>query len=129
MDPQTTVEQLEEAWRIADLDGVYALMTDDIFYHNIPRAPILGLAAVKRYVDDYVARNGKLLTVDWDVKSTAVNGNTVFVERISRLAWENGRRTTCPIVGVFEVRDGKIAAWRDYFDKDTFDTDTAQATP
>ena len=116
-----TVRRFEEAWRAADLPAVYALMTHDIFYHNVPREPIRGLDAVKRYVDDYVARFGRLLSVDWDVKNTAVNGNVVFVERISRLSWENGRRTTCPITGVFDVRDGKIAAWRDYFDKDTFD--------
>ena len=116
-----TVRRFEEAWRAADLAAVYALMTDDILYHNMPREPIHGLDAVKRYVDDYVARFGRLLSVDWDIKHTAVNGDTVFVERISRLSWENGRRTTCPIVGVFEVRDGKIASWRDYFDKATFD--------
>jgi limonene-1,2-epoxide hydrolase len=116
-----TVRRFEAAWRAADLAAVYALMTDDIFYHNIPRQPVQGLEAVKRYVDDYVARFGRLLSVDWDVKNIAVNGETVFVERISRLSWENGHRTRCPIVGVFDVRDGKIASWRDYFDKATFD--------
>lgn len=116
-----TVRRFEAAWRAADLQAVYDLMTDDIYYHNMPREPISGLAAVKRYVDAYVERFGRLLTVDWDVKTTAVNGSTVFIERISRLSWENGHRTACPIVGVFEVRDGKIAAWRDYFDKGTFD--------
>jgi limonene-1,2-epoxide hydrolase len=122
MQPRETVERFREAWRAADLDAVYALMSDDIFYHNIPRAPIVGLAAVKQYVDGYVERNGALLTVDWDVKHIVASGDVVFVERISRLAWANGRRTECPIVGVFEVRDGKIAAWRDYFDKATFDS-------
>jgi len=120
-DPRATVDAFRQAWKRADLDALYALMTDDIFYHNIPRAPIVGLGAVKRYVDGYIERNGALITVDWDVKNIAANGNTVFVERISRLEWANGRRTECPIVGVFDVRDGKIAAWRDYFDKATFD--------
>jgi len=121
-DSLNVVRRFERAWRTADLQAVYALMTDDIFYHNMPREPILGLEAVKRYVDAYVDRFGRLLSVDWDVKSIAVNGNMVFIERVSRLSWENGHRTACPIVGVFEVRDGKIAAWRDYFDRATFDT-------
>jgi limonene-1,2-epoxide hydrolase len=116
-----TVRRFEAAWRAADLSAVYALMTDDIFYHNVPREPIHGLDAVKRYVDAYLERFGRLISVDWDVKRTAVNGPVVFIERISRLSWENGHRTACPIVGVFEVRDGKIASWRDYFDKATFD--------
>ncbi|MET0473326.1 MAG: limonene-1,2-epoxide hydrolase family protein, partial [Mycobacterium sp.] len=28
----------------------------------------------------------------------------------------DGRRIDLPVMGVFEVRDGRIAAWRDYFD-------------
>ena len=28
----------------------------------------------------------------------------------------NGRLGEFPVMGIFEIRDGKIAAWRDYFD-------------
>ena len=28
----------------------------------------------------------------------------------------NGRAVVLPISGVFEIRDGKITAWREYFD-------------
>jgi limonene-1,2-epoxide hydrolase len=29
----------------------------------------------------------------------------------------HGRWATLPVAGVFEIRDGKISLWRDYFDK------------
>ena len=28
----------------------------------------------------------------------------------------DGKTTALPLMGVFEVRDGKIALWKDYFD-------------
>lgn len=37
------VMRFREAWRVADLSALYALMTDDVVYHNMPREPIFGL--------------------------------------------------------------------------------------
>ena len=37
----------------------------------------------------------------------------------------NGKTIALPVAGVFELRDGKIAAWRDYFDLQTFMTQSA----
>jgi limonene-1,2-epoxide hydrolase len=31
----------------------------------------------------------------------------------------HGRWATLPVAGVFEIHDGKISLWRDYFDKAT----------
>ncbi len=32
----------------------------------------------------------------------------------------NGKKVELPVAGVFEVKDGKITAWRDYFDMQTW---------
>jgi limonene-1,2-epoxide hydrolase len=45
------------------------------------------------------------------VASSAV----VFNERTDRITL-NGRPVTLPIAGVFEMREGRIVAWREYFD-------------
>jgi limonene-1,2-epoxide hydrolase len=45
----------------------------------------------------------------------ACNGDVVFTERVDRMSI-GGNKVAVPVAGVFEVRDGKIAAWRDYFD-------------
>ena len=42
-----------------------------------------------------------------------------FVERLDRFS-VGGKPVELPIAGVFEIRDGKIAAWRDYFDMATW---------
>jgi limonene-1,2-epoxide hydrolase len=35
-----------------------------------------------------------------------------------------GKHVEVPVAGVFEIRGGKIAAWRDYFDLATFTKQT-----
>jgi limonene-1,2-epoxide hydrolase len=40
-------------------------------------------------------------------------------ERIDRFVM-NGKPVALPVSGVFEVVDGKISFWRDYFDKGMF---------
>jgi limonene-1,2-epoxide hydrolase len=45
----------------------------------------------------------------------AATGNVVLTERIDTMKLGDAV-APLPVMGAFEVRDGKIAAWRDYFD-------------
>ena len=42
----------------------------------------------------------------------------VMTERTERFVRRDGSREpfVLPVMGVFELRDGKVAAWRDYFE-------------
>jgi limonene-1,2-epoxide hydrolase len=52
------------------------------------------------------------------LRNLVANGNVVIAERVDE--FEIGGRTgRLPVVGVLEFRDGRIAAWRDYYDRDT----------
>ena len=42
-------------------------------------------------------------------------GNVVFTERVDRFEMA-GKKIELPVAGVFEIEDGKINAWRNYFD-------------
>ncbi len=55
----------------------------------------------------------------WEIVNQAAAGNVVINERLDRFII-NGNDVELPVCGVFELRDGKIAAWRDYFDMATF---------
>ena len=48
----------------------------------------------------------------------AERGSTVFMERVDRHQLSD-RWVELPVTGVFEVQDGKIVYWRDYFDAAT----------
>ena len=53
---------------------------------------------------------------EFEIKGIAAHGNLVLTERVDRFV-VNGKPVALPVMGAFEVRaDGKITAWRDYFD-------------
>jgi limonene-1,2-epoxide hydrolase len=45
----------------------------------------------------------------------AVRDDVVLTERIDTFT-VGGKEAALPVMGTFEIRDGKIAKWRDYFD-------------
>jgi limonene-1,2-epoxide hydrolase len=54
----------------------------------------------------------------------ASNGAVVIVERLDRHRFPTGW-VELPVTGVFEVHDGRITVWRDYFDVATFQSGIA----
>lgn len=42
-------------------------------------------------------------------------GDTVFIERLDRHLLQ-GRWIELPVTGVFEVKNGQIGVWHEYFD-------------
>lgn len=110
MNPEATVLAFVEAWNALDWPKIYALMADDIVYHNMPMKPVTGIPAVRKGFDAWPVD-----TCEWIVTNIAANGNVVLTERIDKFT-RGSDRITIPVMGTFEVHDGKIARWRDYFD-------------
>jgi len=98
-----------------ETDVALDLMTDDIFYHNIPMEPLSG----KQAVGAFLAAESDLDVLDLVTLHSAENGNIVMNERVDSFGL-NGRVLDLPVMGVFELQNGKIKAWRDYFDLNTF---------
>lgn len=52
-----------------------------------------------------------------DTLAIAATGDKVLTERIDWILNADGKAVMeVPVMGIFEIVDGKIAAWRDYFD-------------
>jgi limonene-1,2-epoxide hydrolase len=57
------------------------------------------------------------------------DGQVVMHERTDRFSYE-GREHTLPVCAVFEIENGRIAAWREYFDRSTLtDSASTESTP
>jgi limonene-1,2-epoxide hydrolase len=109
--PIDTVRAFIAAWNANDMDQVVSFFADDVFYHNVPVEPIRGKAAVERYLKDA----GPWDRVDWQLLAIAANGATVLTERIDAFVIR-GQHVSLPLMGAFEIENGRIKAWRDYFD-------------
>lgn len=89
-----------------------AYFTEDAVYHNIPMQPITGREAIAKMLGGMSAT---MQSAGWEVKHQVSEGNVVMNERVDRFK-VGAKDVSVRVVGVFELRDGKIAAWRDYFD-------------
>lgn len=109
------VEAFIDAWNRMDWDAVVGALAEDVVYHNIPMPVIEGRAAAEGFI-----RGMQPQSVDWVTLSIAENGNKVLTERIDNFVMADGKNLSLPVMGTFEIVDGKIQAWRDYFDLATF---------
>ncbi len=98
-----------------DYDNALLLVSDDCEYTNMPMGTVHGPDGIRGVLEPFFAPT---LENEWIIKATAVNGPIVFVERLDRHRLANGW-AELPVTGVMEVHDGRITAWRDYFDMQT----------
>ncbi len=118
MDADKVVRDFCDAWGRGDVDAIVAGFTEDAVYHNIPMEPLVGTQAIRGFVEGFLGSTASV--VAFDIRHQLVAGNVVMNERVDTLSMEAGD-VALPVCGVFELTDdGKIKAWRDYFDMAAF---------
>ncbi|MFQ5563967.1 MAG: nuclear transport factor 2 family protein [Parvularculaceae bacterium] len=122
-DNESIVRRFIADWSSLDADRLVAYFTEDGVYHNMPIAPVAGQAALRKFIAAFIANWD---STDWEILNLAVDGERVYVERIDRTIVV-GTPVNLPCFGVFEMRGGKIAEWRDYFDMATYTKAVAAA--
>jgi limonene-1,2-epoxide hydrolase len=106
------VEAFFAAFAARDTERALALMSEDIVYQNVPFPADRGKAAVARTLQAF----GHFVSgFEVKMRNIAARNGVVLTERVDTL--------TGPLLyldlwvcGTFEVRDGRITLWRDYFD-------------
>ena len=97
-----------------------AFFTDAAVYHNIPLAPITGRAAIANNIASFIRPGAPgIESIQFRVINIAANGPVVMTERVDVFKLPD-KSFELQVMGIFEVRDGKISAWRDYFDMNQF---------
>ena len=109
------VRTVIDAVATKDYDAALAHFTADCEYTNLPMGTVTGPVGIKATLEHFFAPT---IENDLVVLRTAVEGNTVFTERLDRHHIATGW-VELPVTGVFVFRDDKIAVWREYFDLGT----------
>src|SRR3977135_775070 len=86
--------------------------SDDAVYHNIPVEPAVGREAILGLLNMFLT---PVERVEFRVLNIVADGDTVLTERVDVFHLPS-TTIELPVMGTFEVKDGKIVAWRDYFD-------------
>lgn len=110
--PAVVVERFLDRLRGADVDGAVDLLAFDVEYENKGLPTVRGRERVRRL---FHALNRAGTGFEVYVHLISADGGSVLTERTDVLTW--GRlRVQFWVCGRFDVRDGEIMVWRDYFD-------------
>lgn len=113
---ERVVREFIEAWSRLDPEELAAYFCDDGVYHNMPMQPVAGRQNIEQMIRGFTAN---WTETRWEILHLVAQGDLVIAERVDRTkAADNA--VDLPCVGVFEMEDGKIRLWRDYFDLATY---------
>ena len=115
-DNVAVIREFIEAWSSLDPDRLAEYFTEDGTYHNMPTQPVTGKDNVRAFIKGFLAT---WTETQWDILHILGEGDVVFAERLDRTKTAQGN-VDLPCLGVFEMEDGRIKVWRDYFDLNTF---------
>lgn len=110
-----TVRAFLNAVTAFDYDAAMTLIGDDCVYENKPLGKAIGPAGVRGVLEPFFAPT---LENEFRILREMAHGNTVFTERLDRHRLPTGW-VELPVAGVWEVENGRITDWREYFDAAT----------
>lgn len=114
-EPLPLVEEFLAAFAAMDFDAALSYLADDVEYTNVPIGTVSGHAGVRQVLEPFFA---PIHENEFLLLRRAATGPVVFLERLDRHRLDHGWREL-PVNSVFEVHDGHITVWRDYFDLTT----------
>ena len=111
-----TIKDFIAAWSNLDSDELVGYFSEDGIYYNMPTQPVQGKEQLKQFIGSFISNWTK---TNWDTLNIIGEGDVVIAERLDRT--EVGDiKVDLPCCGVFEMEEGKIKVWRDYFDMGTY---------
>ena len=116
MDNETIIRAFIQAWSRLDAEELSGYFTEDGVYHNMPSGPIAGRENVREMIAGFIA---SWTETEWEILHLMSQGDVVIAERLDRTK-AGEKSVDLPCTGVFEMEDGKIKVWRDYFDLTTY---------
>ena len=116
MDNEKVIRDFIAAWSRLDAEELSSYFSEDGVYHNMPGGPVAGRENVKQMIAAFI---GSWTETEWDILHLISSGDVVFAERLDRTK-AGDKSVDLPCAGVFEMEDGKIKVWRDYFDLGTY---------
>lgn len=101
-----------EAWRCLDWTRVVELFSEDGVLQMVPLEPYIGRPAIKAHLEEIASGIERL---DFTIRHLNAIGHTVYFERTDEFVYR-GRPASVAVMGVMDIADGHVKAWREYMD-------------
>lgn len=107
-----------KAWCDLDIDAIMDLFAEDASYTNIPMGPPnVGKENIREFIEGFL---GTATEINFIVHHQVEGPNGIVMNERTDILQLGDNRVELPVMGVFEFENGKIKAWRDYFDMGSF---------
>lgn len=114
--PIEIVRRFLKAMEPLDYDTALALVSPTCVYINPPPiGEVSGPEGIRAVLGPFFSPT---LENEFKILRESASGGTVFLERLDRHRLKD-KWVELPVTGVFEVKDGLIIYWRDYFNAAT----------
>ena len=115
-DNEAIVRDFISAWSRLNPSELASYFSEDGVYHNMPSEAVVGRDNIERFIAGFIR---PWESTDWEVISLLADGDIVMVERLDKTVVA-GSPVILPCFGYFELTNGEITLWRDYFDLTTY---------
>jgi len=113
MDPEIVVRNFCEAFARQDIEELLDYFSEEAVYENVPIGTASGKEAIRATLQQFIVPGSE---ATFEIVWLASTGAAVLTERVDHLTIAN-KQVSLRVMGTFEVsKDGKLDAWRDYFD-------------
>lgn len=115
-DNERIIKEFFTAWSRLDAGELVQYFCKDGTYHNMPASPVSGHENLKAFISAFLK---DWTSTEWDILNLISKGDIIIAERLDR-TMVGDKAVNLPCCGVFEMENGKIKVWRDYFDMATY---------
>ncbi len=106
------MDTFQSGWESLDKDLILSCFGDDSTMHSMMKEPYRNKTEIATMLDGFLAIAS---SVRMEVLNRCVDGNVVTLERRDHFQ-VMGKSGVLPAVGIFEIENGLIRSWREYFD-------------
>jgi limonene-1,2-epoxide hydrolase len=117
-DNEAIVRDFITAWSRLNPSELASYFSEDGVYHNMPSEAVVGRDNIERFIAGFIR---PWESTDWEVINLLADGDIVMVERLDKTVVA-GSPVNLPCFGYFQLTNGEITLWRDYFDLTTYTT-------
>ena len=109
-----TVQKMIDAWNTRNWQQVYELFAaDGVLESMMLPTPTVGREAISKRIG---ALANDIARIELRIRHMGVADGVVFIERVDDFVYR-GKHGAVPVVGVVEVEQGRVKAWREYYDR------------
>jgi limonene-1,2-epoxide hydrolase len=107
------VEAFMRAWEERSIDGILGRMTPDARYLNVGLPEAVGHEQIRAGIEPFLVAASR---IEFTTHHIAENVEGVVLTERTDVFDLPDRTVSVQVMGIFELKDGLISGWRDYFD-------------